>query len=167
MVETPDYLILKRYGSAELRQYKNLILITATKNKEDEYSVFGILAKYIFGGNNEGKKIKMTAPVFTSKNNEKGKETFSMSFVVPRKYKIGTLPKPLKNNITFEEKKIMKLVVLRFSGSVNDKKTLDKTNELKVILKENNIRPKRIFLMQYNPPWTLPFLRRNEVAAEI
>ncbi len=167
MVEAPDYLILKRYGNAELRQYKNLILITATKNKEDEYSVFGLLAKYIFGGNQEGKKIKMTAPVLTSKNEKNNKETFSMSFIMPKKYKIETLPKPLKNNISFEEKKVMKLVVLRFSGRINDNVTSNKTQELKKILKENKIKSKRIFLMRYNPPWTLPFLRRNEVAAEI
>ncbi|MGC8479421.1 MAG: SOUL family heme-binding protein [Candidatus Micrarchaeia archaeon] len=164
MVETPEYLIKKRVGEAELRQYKNIILVTATKNKVDSYSVFGLLAGYIFGGNEKGEKIKMTAPVITSNENN----LFSMSFIMPRKYSMKALPKPLKNNkLKFEQFKVMKLLVLRFSGSVNDDKVLKQTEMLKKILKENNLKPKRIFLMQYNPPWTLPFLRRNEIAAQI
>ena len=67
MVETADYLLLKIIDTAELRQYKNIIFATATKNNNDTYSVFGILASYIFGGNKKGEKIKMTAPVLTSK----------------------------------------------------------------------------------------------------
>ncbi|MEM0200985.1 MAG: heme-binding protein [Candidatus Micrarchaeaceae archaeon] len=167
MVETPNYLILGRYNNAELRQYKNLILVTAMKNKEDTYSVFSLLAKYIFGGNVEGKKIKMTAPVLTSNIRKNNKKMFSMSFIMPKKYKIETLPKPLKNNVIFEEKKIMKLLVLRFSGNLSDKIKSEKIRELNKILKENKFVPKKIFIMQYNPPWTISFLRRNEVAAEI
>ncbi len=54
--------------------------------------------------------------------------------------------------------------VIRFSGFAGEEKTATKTAELMTWLTSKGIKPAgKPELARYNPPWTLPFLRRNEV----
>ena len=58
-----------------------------------------------------------------------------------------------------------KVAILEFSGFVNENNTANRAQELlKWMDKENLISTGSIELSRYNPPWTLPFLRRNEIA---
>jgi hypothetical protein len=58
--------------------------------------------------------------------------------------------------------------VVRFSGWVDDEKMQAKLKELSTWLAVKKLTSKgQPELARYNPPWTLPFLRRNEVMLEI
>jgi len=58
--------------------------------------------------------------------------------------------------------------VIRFSGLVNEEKMCKKISELEKWLDSKKLKPiGKPELARYNPPWTLPFLRRNEVMVEI
>jgi len=61
-----------------------------------------------------------------------------------------------------------RVAVIRFSGFTSPKKTDEEAEKLLVVLKSSGIEiDGEPFLMRYNPTWTLPFLRRNEVAAKV
>jgi hypothetical protein len=58
----------------------------------------------------------------------------------------------------------MKRAVITFSGFYNAQKVSEKTMELEVWMKVRNLRASGTpHFARYNPPWTLPFMRRNEV----
>jgi effector-binding domain-containing protein len=163
MVETPKYDVVKKIGNIELRKYGSMIL-ASTEGDLNDNEAFMRIANYIFGDNTSSKKIPMTAPVITSNSNNKMK----MSFVMPSSYTLKTIPKPNSSNVKIKTLKSRNLAVLRFSGFASDSKVINLQMELISTLKENKIKPKSDpFLMRYNSPWTIPFLRRNEVAVEI
>ncbi|NOT15152.1 MAG: heme-binding protein, partial [Methylotenera sp.] len=79
-------------------------------------------------------------------------------------YTLSTLPTPNNPAVTLRELPASRMAVIRFSGLAGEEKTAKKTDELLVWLKSKNIAPTGTpELARYNPPWTLPFLRRNEV----
>jgi hypothetical protein len=175
MVETPKYEVVKKIGNIELRKYGSMIL-ASTEGDLNDNEAFMRIANYIFGDNTSSKKIPMTAPVITSEKipmtapviTSNSKNKMKMSFVMPSSYTLKTLPKPNSGNVKIETLKSRNLAVLRFSGFASDSKVINLQNELIGTLKENKIKPKSYpFLMRYNSPWTVPFLRRNEVAVEI
>jgi SOUL heme-binding protein len=158
---------------------------------------FRILANYIFGGNKKLSSIEMTAPVTEEKKESEripmttpvteesleGSEKIKMttpvieektgnihriSFVMPAKYTLDTLPKPDDKRIKFEEVKDENVAALRFKGRVKEKLAVEKIEELKKWLKKNDIQPKSNFIVaQYNNPAVPGFLRRNEILVDI
>jgi DNA gyrase inhibitor GyrI len=90
-----------------------------------------------------------------------------MYFVMPSKYKLETLPVPNNSEVKLREVPAKKYAVVRFSGFAGEVKTAKKTEELLVWLKSKQIKPSgEPILARYNAPWSLPFLRRNEVLVE-
>jgi hypothetical protein len=148
---------------------------------------FGDLAGYIFGGNQkrsqddksesiamtapvitEHAKIAMTAPVIT----ESGDAQQFMSFTMPSKYKsIEDLPVPNNPNVKLVQVPESILAVVTFSGWVNEGVVKEKENELRSELEKDGIKLKNssdsAMLFQYNPPWTIPTFRKNEVALKL
>jgi hypothetical protein len=58
--------------------------------------------------------------------------------------------------------------VIRFSGMASEDSLKRRTEELNAFINMKNLRPLSVSTHAfYNPPWTLPFLRRNEVMVEI
>jgi hypothetical protein len=157
--EEPSYVVLKTLEQGiEVREYDTQIRATTQMGKENRS--FGILAEYIFGQNDQSEKIGMTAPVVTY--NDK------MSFVMPKRYDLESLPKPLNDQIEIDQVQKAKVAVIRFSGFTSPKKIDDEAEKLLTVLKSNGIEIEgEPFLMRYNSPWTLPFLRRNEVAIKV
>ena len=127
-----------------------------------------MIADFIFGNNTnkigEREKIEMTVPVVISE----GKGGWSVHFVMPSKYSLEDLPKPNNSQVKIKQVKDRRCAVLRFSGSVNEEKFNTKAAALIGWIKSENLKiigkPE---LARYNPPWILPFLRRNEVMVEI
>jgi effector-binding domain-containing protein len=105
-------------------------------------------------------KISMTAPVGVQQSNQGWK----VYFVMPSQYTLETLPKPNNPQVTIKSIPSQKFAVLRFSGLVDEEKMAKKVAELKEWAGNKKLKmlgnPE---LARYNPPWTLPFLRRNEV----
>jgi hypothetical protein len=114
---------------------------------------------------NESEKISMTAPVTEE---ESGKHVYRISFTMPSKYTLETLPIPEDDRIKFKEFKNQKMAVLRFRGRVSHKLADQEMQELKVWLIKNNIEAKSNFIVaQYNNPAVPGFFRRNEVMVKI
>ena len=93
-----------------------------------------------------------------------------MAFSMPSKYTLQSLPKPLDSNIKLVEVPAKMFAVIRFTGAYDNlKKRRSKINELSKWL---STRPQYKKVSEpvfagYDPPFTLPFLRRNEVLIEI
>ena len=81
-------------------------------------------------------KIPMTVPVTEEKA---GKEIYRISFTMPSKYTLETLPEPDDSRIKFKEEKNQRMAVVRFSGRAKEELSIKKIDELKSWLDENGI----------------------------
>jgi len=128
---------------------------------------------------NPSQKIAMTAPVTmeplaTQSANStglpalQGATQWRMHFVMPSQYTLASLPKPNNPAVTLREVPAKTWAVLRYSGFNTEARIQRKTDELVAWLAEQKIKalgsPQ---LARYNPPWTLPMFRRNEIMLEI
>lgn len=183
-VEEPNYLVLEQSDAFELRAYSpKIVAETWVSGDLDDASNAGfkLIADYIFGNNTTvtggNEEISMTAPV--TMEAEKKSEKISMTapvtmeqaggkwrmyFVMPSEYTMETLPKPNNPAVTLRELPSTNYAVIRFSWFVGEEKVAKKTAELMAWLVSKNITPTgKPQLARYNPPWTPPFWRRNEV----
>ena len=184
-IEEPEFISIEKKDAFEIREYQpKLIAQVLVNGTFDSASSkgFRLLADFIFGNNktNEGsKKIDMTAPVISrdaaekidmtapvvSEETEKG---WYVSFNMPKQYTKETLPVPINPEVKIIEVPSEKYAVITFSGLVREKKYAEMLNLLNEEMKKRNIDPKGpAILARYNPPWTLPFLRRNELMFRI
>jgi len=180
-VEKPDYKVIQSEQNIEIRQYEPMIIAEVEVDGKREDAIgdgFRLLADYIFGNNTVQQVISMTAPV-QQKENQKiamtapvqqqstGK-SWRMSFVMPSKYSMDSLPVPNNNLVRLKEILTKKFVVIEFSGTNSNENVTEHENQLMNYIEGNNLKitgsPKYAF---YNAPWTLPFMRRNEVMIEI
>ena len=180
--EEPKYTVLEKTPPFELRAYEPLILAEVkVQGDMDQASNqgFRLIAAYIFGKNKIDKKMSMTAPVgFEEKSTaiamtvpvgiESNQSISTVSFVMPSQYTITSLPEPLDEKVQLREVPATKKAVITFSGFYNEEKVKEKTLELEGWIQSKNLQaigsPN---FARYNPPWTLPFLRRNEVMIEV
>ena len=88
---------------------------------------------------------------------------------MPAEYTLATLPKPVNPLVKIRALPAKKMVVIRFSGGTNDDaKMAAKRGELEAYVKANKLHTTgEPVLAFYDPPWTLPFFRRNEVMLEL
>jgi len=162
--EQPKYTVLQQAGAIEIREYSPMIVAQVTRLGNREQAInsgFRALANYIFAKTRDGDKIAMTAPVMQEQNQD---GTWTIMFVMPSEYTFETLPKPSNPDITLTQIPMRRLAAIRFSGSPNEKNIVKHQRTLQTYLQDNQMaalsNPIYAF---YNPPWTLPFLRRNEV----
>jgi hypothetical protein len=180
--EEPKFTLLEKDQSFELRLYEPKILaevLVSGTMREASSKGFKLIADFIFGNNiatsGKSEKISMTAPVLIEPHAEKISMTapvnveqsgagWKVNFVMPSQYTLETLPKP--NNPVVKIKPILakKFAVIQFSGLVDEEKMAKKVNDLEQWISTKQLKvPGNAELARYNPPWTLPFLRRNEV----
>lgn len=178
--EGPEYKILHKEGKFEVREYKPYIVAkTTVHGKFDKSSgkAFRILAGYIFGKNKKSSKISMTNPVEIEKKSttiamtspvemSQNGDKYSMKFSMPSKYNnLEDLPEPLDDRIIFEKVESRLMATHQFSWLSSQEKNDQKAKELSEWLKkykQYEISGQYSYA-GYNPPWTIPFLRRNEV----
>ncbi|MEP1595035.1 MAG: heme-binding protein, partial [Halieaceae bacterium] len=87
---------------------------------------------------------------------------------MPSEYGMDDLPNPENENVELRNVPERTVAVIVFSGRANDAKAEKQWQELSAKLSAEGINVTgQPLLNQYNPPWTLPFLRRNEVMVEI
>ncbi len=164
MVEQAKYTLLRTLGEVEVRAYTACVMAKTELPLDDRNLAFRQVASYIFGGNKEKKQIAMTAPVVMSHKIK----TFTMAFIMPEEYSKQSLPAPISAAVKLESVPARTIAALRFSGFTSEQKTDEQIARLLAILAAEKIRVKGApFVLGYNAPWTLPFLRRNEVAVEI
>ena len=120
------------------------------------------MAGYIFGGNEKNEKIAMTSPVAMSLD-----DSMIMMFMVPKKFKKETLPKPNQPEIKFREEPAKKVAAITFSGWADDEKIAKFKQELIAALNAENIKfSTRFYFLGYNAPYEF-FNRRNEIIVEL
>lgn len=180
-VEQPKYKVIETVGKIEMRDYAPMIVAQAEVAGEREKAVgegFRIIADYIFGNNLSSQKVSMTAPV-TQQISEKIAMTapvtqqsqgnsWTVRFIMPAGYTMETLPKPRNPAIKIMMIEGKHFAAIRFSGLASEDSLNRHTDELMEFIRTKTLTavsaPAYAF---YNPPWTLPFLRRNEVMIEI
>jgi len=180
-IEEPAYISIEKKDAFEIREYQPKIIAQVLVNGTFDSASskgFRLLADFIFGNNttNEGaKKIEMTAPVVSRDASEKIEMTapvlseevekgWYISFNMPKQYTKESLPIPNNSEVKIIEVPTEKYAVIIFSGLVREKKYNEMLSILSEEMKKRNLNPKgTAILARYNPPWTLPFLRRNEL----
>ena len=163
-IEEPAYQVEKAWEAEqiEIRAYAPRIMAVTGMN-EDSDSGFRVLAGYIFGGNAEEQKIAMTAPVQQTMAGEK-----EMAFMMPAEYALKDLPQPEDQRVSFREAPAYTAAVIQFSGWASADKADENWKQLQRFLIAEGIDiTGEPTLNQYNPPWTLPFMRRNEIIVPV
>ena len=180
--EQPRYTVVERVGSVEVRRYEGRIAAEALVAGDEERARnegFRLVAGYIFGGNASSTQIAMTAPVAQAPKGEQIAMTapvaqqpseggWRVQFFMPAKYTLESLPKPKDARVRLVQLPPQTYAVLAFSGSRSPKAVKARQGQLASGLATSAWRasgePQGWF---YDPPWTVPFLRLNEVAVSV
>ena len=163
-IEEPVYQVEKAWETEqiEIRAYAPRVM-AVTEMTEDSNGGFRVLAGYIFGGNAEEQEIAMTAPVQQSMEGDR-----EMAFMMPAEYALEDLPKPEDQRVSFREAPAYTAAVIQFSGWASAEKADKNWQQLRQFLIAEGIDiTGEPTLNQYNPPWTLPFMRRNEIIVPV
>jgi SOUL heme-binding protein len=166
--EEPHYVPTTVGDGIELRRYGPRIAAETTVAADEVRARsigFRRLANYIFGANHRDEKISMTAPVAASRAAD---DRWTIRFFMPSKWTMDTLPAPDDDNVTLITVPGETVAVLRFSGDRSAGAVAAKSQELLEVLRYNGIEPiGEPVAWFYDPPWTLPFRRRNEIAVPV
>jgi len=179
--EEPKYAVLEKEAPFEIRSYAPMIVAEVQVEGDlDEASSqgFRLIAAYIFGQNQVSEKIAMTAPVTIEEQSVKSAKIamtapvgiesnvgkWTVSFVMPAEYTMESIPKPMNSQVQLRQIPAVKKAVISFSGFYNSQKVAEKTLELEQWMKSRHLTGVgSANFARYNPPWTLPFMRRNEI----
>jgi len=162
--ESAPYSVVESDKPFELRDYPELTIVETPMSEKgsDENAGFRKLFGYITGKNEANKKIAMTTPVLISG----GKST--MSFVMPSDSSTKGVPIPLDTTLSIKKIPAGRFAVVRFSGGRSDAKESEKLALLKSwIANKGLVAEGEPVCGYFDPPWTRPFLRRNEVMLRV
>lgn len=179
--DEPKYCVVASRDNIELREYSPMLVAEVKvkgQRKEAMKDGFRILADYIFGNNSAKQKIPMTAPI-SEHSQEKiavtapaeqqvqGNE-WIVRVILPHDYLMESAPKPNNQQISLIALPTTQFVVIRYSGRTSDETVCPQIAKLQNYIVEQKLATEGTPLFAYyNPPWTLPFLRRNEVMVKI
>ena len=162
-IEEPSYETIATVDDVEIRHYAPMIQ-AVTPLSADSDSGFSRLAGYIFRGNDNDQSIAMTAPV----QQTVGAAAAEMAFMMPSRYSFDSLPTPDDDRVQLKQVAARTVAVIGFSGWATRDRVRRYTEQLTATLQEHAIEAYgSVLLNQYNPPWTVPFRRRNEVLLEV
>ena len=178
-VEEPPFTIAFQAGAIEVRDYPAVIAAEVTVGGDRGAAVnagFRLLAGYIFGGNTRKQSIAMTAPVVQARG---GGETIAMTapvtqsggpgawvvqFIMPKGSTLASLPTPNDARVKLRPLPPTRIAVARFSGLTGDADIQRETIALEAFIAQRHLRAAgKPALARYDPPWTLWFMRRNEI----
>ena len=181
-IEKAKYQVIEKEGKFEIRQYQPQIVAETVVDADfDEAGnmAFRRLFNYISGENRKKESIAMTAPVNQKSSSEKiamtapvnqqqSEGNYIVSFLMPSKYTMETLPEPLDSSVRLRQIPARKVSVIRYSGSWSRKKYEAKKALLEEFIKNKGLKiTGQDIFARYDPPFQIPFLRRNEVLFEV
>ena len=154
-IEKQKYTVLEKEGKFEIRQYPSYLIaetMVETDFNDAANVAFRRLFNYISGNNKTKESISMTAPVNQMASSEKiamtapvnqkqSGEKYFISFVMPSKYSLETLPEPLDPTITVKEIPAYKAAAIRYSGTWSKKRYESKRASLEDFLKHKELVP--------------------------
>lgn len=185
-VEQPPYRMVERHGALELREYPPRVVaeVTVTGPAEAARNAgFRKVAAYIFGANGArgevamtspvvqrgGQALAMTAPVVqaTPVRDEAG-QAWTIQFVMPAKYTLQSLPAPNDPEVRLKAEPAARYAVIRYAGDRSGAAVAARTAALLDQVRAQGWKTRAAPVAWfYDPPWTLPPFRRNEVAVEV
>ena len=185
-LEEPNYTVIKEYEDIEIREYSSYIVaetIVSSDFEEAGNQAFSRLFGYIDGENVSQNSIEMTAPVNQEKVVSEGQEiemttpvsqetmandNYRVSFVMPSKFTLATLPKPKDDSVKLREVPAKKVAVIRYSGTWSQENYDEHEKELYRFLQKNEYKivGKPIWA-RYDPPFMPWLFRRNEIMIEV
>ncbi|MBT6435747.1 MAG: heme-binding protein [Deltaproteobacteria bacterium] len=177
----PEYSVLSTGDDIEFRRYEPFIIASTQLSQSGNSGLssgFRVLAGYIFGGNNPGEKLAMTAPVL--QQNSPGEsipmtapvlrsaEGMRMAFVMPAGRSLEDLPSPQNAKVSLTPVDWGEAVAIRFAGRGKQERFNEAEAKLRAALKQSGRTASGPALYaQYNSPSAFPPLRRNEVIIPI
>ena len=184
--DEPGYSLLQSQDSFELREYETMVvaetLVDATFDDAGNIA-FRRLFGYISGDNRSSSEIDMTAPVMAVDEDLSGGQKISMTapvtgqetalgwrfaFVLPSAYTLANAPEPTNPRVRLAQVPARKVAVVRYSGSWSEAAYQENLALLQAWMKQNQLEAdSQPRVAGYDPPWTLPFLRRNEVLIDL
>lgn len=196
-VEEPKFEVLAQDGGFELRQYAPLIVAETWVDGDMDAASgkgFRAIADYIFGNNTapqsqQSSKIAMTAPVTLEPQGQpsklamtapvtvqptaeapgwSGAQRWRVQFVMPSQYTLAALPQPNNAAVALREVPGKTVAVAKYSGFNTDNRIRQETQALVGWMQTRKlVAAGPAQLARYDPPWTLPIWRRNEIQIEI
>jgi len=194
-IEEPKYVVIVSDVQFEVRHYAPVLIAeTIVEGDMDAASSkgFRLIADFIFGNNlssdtDKKSKIAMTAPVIVepqsskiamtapvtvepqaAESNMKTAKTWRINFVMPSQYTLANIPKPKNNAVSLREVPRKYFIVHKYSGFNTVSRVQTKTDEtVEWAIKRSYKMIGTPQLSRYDPPWTLPMFRRNEIMLEI
>lgn len=180
--EEPPFTVERCLGDVEIRRYGSRVAAETTVDADEDAARnegFRRLARYIFGGNTsktkiamtapvaqqQGEKIAMTAPVAAQRD---AADQWVIRFFMPADRTLNSLPTPEDDRVRLVNVAPERVAVLGFSGIPSPTSVAARTKELLTTLRANSLEPAGDPLAWfYDPPWTIPFRRRNEVVVSL
>jgi DNA gyrase inhibitor GyrI len=183
-IAMPTYEVIEKKPEYEIRRYSSYIVAETRQLGSQSESLsrgFNELFRYISGDNIARSKISMTAPVLknTEANGQKipmtapvisegEKDSSIIAFVMPPGFTLENLPQPNSKNVTLRVVPPRMVAAITFSGYATEERTRKNAEKLLSALKrDGRYVTAATQIALYNPPWTPPFMRRNEVLVEI
>ena len=163
-VEQPAYTVEARHEGWEIRQYAPTLTAEVTVASPYDRAVsdgFRRLAAYIFGGNQASTQIAMTAPVGATPQADG--EAWTITFTMPAAWTAATLPAPNDPLVTVVARPGGRVAARRFAGFADADQVDAERQRLFAALDAAGLRPAGWTVAMYDPPWTPPPLRRNEI----
>lgn len=181
-IEIPEYRVIEQEGAYELREYSPY-LIAETEVESGFMNAgnvaFGRLFRYISGANTSQTEIAMTAPVEQA-SDARGQKiamtapveqanvggVYRVGFIVPRKFTLGTVPKPTDSRISIREVPARTVAVWRYSGRWTEENFREHERDLRALLARKGLRATAgdsAIIARYDAPFMPWFMRRNEV----
>jgi hypothetical protein len=181
----------------EVRQYSPLIVAETWVDGDMSAASgkgFRLIADYIFGNNKAPQsatsaKVAMTAPVTMEPQSPSstiamtapvaiepasgtggmaGAQRWRVHFVMPSQYSMATLPTPNNTAVTLREVPARRMAVSKYSGFNTESRIQEETQALFAWMQTRKlVAAGPAQLARYDPPWTLPMWRRNEIHIEI
>ncbi len=192
LVEQAPYEVEMRAGDLEVRRYAPSVraetVVEGATWAEALTEGFRRVAAYIFGDNDRASRIAMTAPVestLPAGSHEAESERIAMTapviasigspgadrtiaFVMPHDRPLATLPRPKDPRVHLREVPERRVAALRFRGGYRGGLPASKRAELFQRVREAGLAAQgEATFAGYDPPSTLPWLRRNEVMVEV
>ena len=182
-IDEPTYTVVQKTEVFEVRKYEAYLVaevLVPGPASEAGNQGFSLLGGYIFGKNKGERKLEMTAPVTQTPAAQPAPPVkldmtapvtqaaapggFLVQFVMPKGYTLATLPEPLDARVKLREVPSKNVAVIRFSGSWSQSLYEQQLQVLRSALAAAGMATTgEPVLSRYNSPFSLPFLRRNEV----
>jgi len=179
-LEMPSYEVVSSTSDYEVRIYESCGVALASLGAgssaiESEGSIrgFNALVAYVLGANAGAEQLEWTAPVRTDVSDDGFGEMVEMSVMLPRRYTSSTAPAPTDTNILLRQTEVQTLAIAEFSGLATAGEVSRQLAALRGVLARDGLECATLpdgltySVLQYNPPYTLPWLRRNEIAVPV